>query len=138
MIQIRRAESVDLETLKAWDRHITQAQLQKAVEDGYVFLAEDAGRFAGWLRYNLFWDSIPFLNMLFVLEEYRGQGVGKALMAFWEAEMVCHGFPDVLTSTVACEDAQHFYYKLDYETVGGFFPPEESYELILKKHLRKL
>lgn len=41
----------------------------------------------------------------------------------------------MLTSTAACEDAQHFYYSLGYETVGGFFPPEESYELILKKHL---
>lgn len=135
MIRIRRAEGADLNGLAAWDRHITRARLGKTIEDGRVFLAEQEGTFAGWLRYNLFWDSLPFLNMLYVPEEYRGQDVGKALMAFWEEEMVQQGFRDVLTSTAACEDAQHFYYSLGYESVGGFFPPEEGYELILKKHL---
>lgn len=135
MIPVRRAEVADLEALTQWDHHITQAQLKKAIEDGCVFLAEQEERLAGWLRYSLFWDSIPFLDMLFVLEGSRRQGIGRALMGFWEAEMAGLGFRDVLTSTAACEDAQHFYYLLGYETVGGFFPPEEGYELILKKHL---
>ncbi len=136
MTRIRRAQSADLDSLATWDRHITRKQLQKAIEDGCVFLAEQEGGFAGWLRYNLFWGSLPFLNMLYVLEEYRGQGIGKALMVFWEKEMAGQNFRDVLTSTAACEDAQHFYYGLGYETVGGFFPPEESYELILRKTLK--
>lgn len=135
MIRVRRAGNDDFETLQMWDRHVSGENLNKAIENGGVFLAESGGIFLGWLRYGLFWDSIPFLNMLYVLEEYRGQGAGKALMTFWEAEMGDHGFRDVLTSTAACEDAQHFYYSLGYETVGGFFPPEEGYELILKKHL---
>lgn len=134
MIRIRRACPGDLEILKSWDPHISEENLRKSIENGFVFLGEDQGKFAGWLRYNLFWDSIPFLNMLFVLEAYRGQGLGKALMAFWEQEMKDQGFRDGMTSTAAGEDAQHFYYGLGYETVGGFFPPRESYELILVKH----
>lgn len=135
MIRIRNAEKADLDTLAAWDKHVTRAQLEKAIRDGCVLLAQQEGSFAGWLRYNLFWDSIPFLNMLFVVEKYRGQGVGKTLMAHWENTMASRGYRDVLTSTAACENAQHFYYSLGYESVGGFFPPEEGYELILKKHL---
>lgn len=131
---IRRACLEDLEILKAWDRHISEESLKKSIENGFVYLVEADGTFTGWLRYNLFWDSIPFLNMLFVLEEYRGQGFGKALMTQWEQETRDQGFRDVMTSTSACEDAQCFYRKLGYETVGGFFPPQESYELILTKH----
>ncbi len=134
-MRIRRACPEDYETLKGWDHHISAENLRKTIEDGFVFLAETQEGFAGWLRYNLFWDSIPFLNMLYVREEYRGQGIGRALTAAWEAEMKRQGYYDLMTSTVACEDAQHFYYSLGYESVGGFFPPEESYELILRKHL---
>lgn len=125
----------DFETLRAWDRHIPEENLRKALENGSVLVARMEGQLAGWLRYNLFWDSIPFLNLLYVREEYRGQGIGRALMAHWEAQMEGLGHRHVLTSTVACEQAQHFYYALGYEAAGGFFPPEEGYELILKKRL---
>ena len=38
------------------------------------------GRNLGWLRWNLFWDEIPFMNMLYVLEHSRGVGLGRALV----------------------------------------------------------
>lgn len=87
MLQIRRAGDVDFKLLQKWDHHVSEENLEKAIENERVFLAESEGAFLGWLRYNLFWDSIPFLNMLYVLEEHRGQGVGKALMARWEKKM---------------------------------------------------
>ena len=43
--------------------------------------------FIGWLRFNLFWDNIPFMNMLYFLEDYREKGYGSQLASFWEQEM---------------------------------------------------
>ncbi|WP_407926351.1 GNAT family N-acetyltransferase [Gehongia tenuis] len=87
------------------------------------------------LRYNLFWDHTPFMNMLYLLNEYRGKGLGQKLVSFWEAQMRSEGYPLVMTSTVSCEYAQHFYYKLGYAAVGGFTAQDGSYELILEKSL---
>lgn len=135
MIQIRRAGPADWETLKEWDRHIPAENLKKSLENGFVLIAEENGVLAGWLRYNLFWDSIPFLNLLLVVGRFRGRGVGRGLTEAWEKEMAKRNYAAVMTSTAADEYAQHFYDRLGYRTVGGFFPPEEGYELLLEKRL---
>lgn len=86
----------------------------------YIVEAEDS--IAGWLRYGLFWDNTPFMNMLYLLEEYRGKGLGSALVSHWERELLARGFSTVMTSTASDEYAQHFYHKLGYRAVGGFTP----------------
>ena len=54
-------------------------------------VAEENDEFIGWLRFNLFWDNTPFMNMLFVLEPHRGKGIGRQLVTCWEREMRQHG-----------------------------------------------
>ena len=98
-------------------------------------MAEEGEALAGWLRWNLFWDNSPFLNLLFVLEARRGGGLGRALAEHWEERMREAGYGAVMTSTQAGECAQHFYAKLGYEAVGGFLPPGEGYELMFCKKL---
>lgn len=39
---------------------------------------------------------------------------------YWENEMKQQGYETLMTSTRADEYAQHFYFKLGYEVVGGF------------------
>jgi len=34
------------------------------VQRGRILIAEDNGNPIGWLRWGLFWDEIPFMNML--------------------------------------------------------------------------
>ncbi len=130
---IRFAFEKDLEFLHRHDRHISLEELRYAVARRRVLVAEERGALAGWLRYNLFWDNTPFMNLLYVLEEYRGKGVGKELAAFWEGEMARRGFGVFMTSTQSDEYAQHFYRKLGYRDVGGFQFPGESFELIFVK-----
>ena len=92
-------------------------------------------RSVGWLRYNLFWDNTPFMNMLYILEEFRGEGFGKEFVAFWEVLMKKLGYEIVITSTASDEYAQHFYNKLGYSVIGGFTIVGDPYELILSKKL---
>ena len=93
------------------------------------------GNFVGWLRWNLFWDEIPFMNMLYFLEEYRGKGYGTQMVKFWESEMVKLGYDKVMTSSQANEFAQHFYRKLGYQDAGSFFPFCNDLEIIFTKEL---
>ncbi|MGN0637001.1 MAG: GNAT family N-acetyltransferase [Huintestinicola sp.] len=132
---IRTAELSDAELLLSFDRHISPSELESIIGLGRVFILECEGRFAGWLRYGLFWDNTPFMNMLFLLEEYRGRGLGAGFVKFWERKMAEYGYSEVMTSTASDEYAQHFYNRLGYMTVGGFAPSGEPFELILSKNL---
>lgn len=134
-MDIRTATPEDLKALEQLERHISPDALRRAVTEGRVYLADEGGQVLGWLRWGMFWDSIPFLNMLYFLEEHRGRGLGRRMMAHWEAQMRALGHDLVMTSTAADEYAQHFYHKLGYETVGGFFHRDDPYELLLSKQL---
>lgn len=47
--------------------------------------------------------------------------------------MSAAGYGKVMTSTLENEDAQHFYRRLGYETLGKFLPFDTEYELIMGK-----
>lgn len=132
---IRTAVASDLPTLVTHDHHISQSELETLIRLGRVTVLEVDGEFAGWLRWNLFWDNTPFLNMLYLLERHRGKGYGTEMMVHWEAQMRHLGFDRVLTSTASDEYAQHFYQKLGYSALGGFTPFGDSYELFFGKIL---
>lgn len=134
-MDIRTAKISDAENIVNYDKHISPDELVKSVRLERVYIAEDGGRLAGWVRYNLFWDNTPFLNMLFVLDKFRGKGIGKTLMNFWEQQMRMNGFSHVMTSSQQNEYAQHFYIKCGYKAVGGFIPYDEGYEIIFSKAL---
>ena len=133
---IRMATMNDLSRIVEQDRHISPEELKSLISLGRVAVAEDEERFLGWLRWNLFWDNTPFLNMLYLPEPHRGKGYGKTMMAWWEREMHSQGFDTLMTSTASDEYAQHFYQKLGYSAVGGFALPGEVYELIFVKNLK--
>lgn len=134
-MKIYCAEKEDIALLAEYDKHISKEELKNAVHLRRIYLAEEKGKLAGWLRYNLFWDSIPFMNLLFILDGYRGKGFGRQLVTFWEEEMARQGNKMVMTSTQSNEYAQHFYFKIGYQAVGGFRLDGDFYEVIFSKTL---
>lgn len=134
-MKIRLAQTNDLERLSLNDKHINKSELENLIRLNRVYIIEINGKFIGWLRYNLFWDNTPFMNMLYILEENRGQGLGKLLVEHWEKEMKTFGYNIVMTSTASDEYAQHFYMKLGYKAIGGFTPFGDPFEVILSKQI---
>lgn len=132
---IRYAEEREFDIIRKHDRHISERELENAIHAKRVLVMYQNDCFAGWLRFNLFWDEIPFMNMLYLLEEYRGQGYGGRLVDFWEKEMVDSGYKMVLTSTLSNEQAQFFYRKNGYVDCGSLLLPGEALEIILRKDI---
>lgn len=132
---IRIATQKDLSRIGEQDRHISREELGNLIALGRVAVAEEGEAFLGWMRWNLFWDNTPFLNMLYLQEPHRGKGYGKAMMDWWEAEMQSRGYDTLMTFSASDEYAQHFYQKLGYSAIGGFFLPGDPYELIFAKKL---
>lgn len=132
---IRIAALSDLPFLSAHDHHVALPELDSAIRRGRILLIECDGQPAGWLRWSLFWDNTPFMNMLYLLDGYRMQGLGRTLVGCWEQAMREAGHSLLMTSTQANEAAQLFYRHLGYRDIGGFMLPGEPYELILIKEL---
>lgn len=137
MIEIRYATIADKEILLSKDSHIKESVWEETIKSSREIIMFVDNNFAGWLRWNLFWDEIPFMNMLYFLEEYRGKGYGTQIVRFWESEMIKLGYDKVMTSSQANEFAQHFYRKFGYQDAGSFFPFCNDLEIIFTKELKK-
>lgn len=134
-MEIRYAGKEDFVLLHSHDRHIRADELQNSIEAKRVLVMLCGERLAGWLRYNLFWDSLPFLNMLYFFDAYRGKGYGGRLVRYWEQEMTRAGYREVLTSTLSSERGQFFFRKCGYTDCGSLLLPGEPSELILRKDI---
>lgn len=106
------------------------------IRDGFVYAILSDEKIVGILRYSLFWQTIPFLDLLYLDERLRGKGLGTAAMAQWENEMGKLGYNYVMLSTQEDETAKFFYEKLGYRNIGVFLPPEQdAQELMYGKQL---
>lgn len=123
------------------DRHLPEAEFENKVQrqQGYVLLTEEGP--VGLMRYSLFWDSIPFCNLLFIDAAHQNRGYGRQLMAHWESDMKARGYGMLLTSTQVDETAQHFYRRLGYRDCGGLLIDIPAYaqpmELFLCKAIER-
>jgi len=134
-VTTRVASTSDLPFLGDADEHLSADQLADLVSAGRVMVVEVEGDVVGFLRCGLFWDQVPFMNLLWVLPDRRGQGVGTALVAAWERFQRAAGHNLVLTSTMSNERSQHLYRRLGYVDTGALLLPNEPAELILRKPL---
>ena len=143
------AQSKDKQKIARLDTHISSLLLDECIRKGQIYVLKDdsvknggqnhRGKdpVVGVLRYSLFWQAIPFLDLLYIDEAYRNRGFGTQMMHEWETAMAACGYEYVMTSTQADEQAWRFYEKLGYRKVGGFFPPEqEAEEWMYLKRLR--
>jgi ribosomal protein S18 acetylase RimI-like enzyme len=134
-MKIRYGENKDFTWLIEYDKHISEEILKNKISNKEFYVVEENENLIGWLRYNLFWDSIPFMNMIYFLEKYRKMGFGSKLVMYWEDEMKKKGHKYLMTSTQSNEEAQHFYRKMGYTEIGGFKYLDDPYEIMFFKRI---
>ncbi len=132
---IRIATMNDFAVLAQNDKWIDPSAIEGKIQDKQIYVVYEGDDFVGWLRYGLFWDNTPFMNMLRLLEPYRGRGIGNRLVYFWEKEMKNKGYNVLMTSSAQNEHAQHFYVKLGYKAIGSFTLEAEPLEIIFEKYI---
>lgn len=123
-VTTRIATNSDLLFLGEEDRHVSPDDLADLVSAGRVMLVEVDGVVVGFLRWGLFWDQVPFMNLLWVVPEWRCQGVGTTLVDAWETSQRADGHSLVLTSTMSDERSQHLYRRLGYVDSGVLLLPD--------------
>lgn len=118
MLEIRKVEHKDKECWFSFDQHISEDEFYCKVNNGTGYVIWKDSQPIGVFRYNMFWDSIPFVTLIYLQEEQRENGIGKEVMLLWENEMKTKGHKTVMTSTQVDETAQHFYRKIGYKDCG--------------------
>ncbi|WP_339293181.1 GNAT family N-acetyltransferase [Paenibacillus sp. FSL W8-0187] len=134
-MEIEFARESDYTYIIERDKHISETLVRVKIREGEIFILRESNKEIGWMRFGYFWDNTPFMNMIWIDEEYRGQGIGKKVVLFWEDLMRQRGFKVVMTSTQSNEDAQHFYRKLEYKDTGCLLQENDPLEVILTKKL---
>lgn len=135
-INVREAEEGDFDKLSANDDHVSARVLIDQIKERHILTAYADGAFAGWLRYSIFHEDIPFMNSLHIIEEYRGMKAGTSLVNELEHTMKKRGYNNIMVSAVKNSDAQHFFRKLGYKELGGYTPiGQKDYEIIFGKKL---
>lgn len=139
MFQIRYVSENDKPFWFTHDKHLSENEFELKVRDKRGYIISNEIQPVGVMRYNLFWDNIPFLTLIYLEESCRGMGFGRQAMLFWESEMRELGYKMVMTSTQVDEQAQHFYRKLGYKDKGSLFldntPIEQPQEMLMLKVL---
>ena len=132
---LRPAAEGDFDFIRTLDCHISDVELRRKIAAGLVLLIADGSRRCGVLRWGLFWDNTPFLNLICLAEPFRRRGLGSRALAEWEEARRRAGYKLVLTSTLSNEEAQHFYRRRGYRDCGCLLLPGEPNELLLLKEL---
>lgn len=139
MFEIQYITEADKEFWFTLDKHMSEDEFLLKVRDKRGYILRDNNIPVGVLRYNLFWDNIPFLTLIHFAEESQGKGFGRMAMLHWEHEMQELGYTIVMTSTQVDEQAQHFYRKLGYIEKGSLSfdntPLAQPMEMFFMKNL---
>ncbi len=121
MITIRKAELHDEKFWFRLDEHIPKSEFERNVRNGTAYVLSDNARCVGLLRYGLFWDEIPFCNLLCIEPKEQHKGYGTRLLQYWEKEMKSDGYGVLLTSAQSDESSQNFYRKNGFTDCGCLF-----------------
>lgn len=139
MFHMRYATLEDKDFWFTLDRHIKEKEFENKLMLNQCYVIEEDHKSIGVFRYNLFWDNIPFLNLIYLDWDYHNKGIGTKAMLFWEEEMRQLGYEVVMTSTMVEETSQHFYRKLQYKDCGCLIkdvhPLIETMEMFMIKQL---
>lgn len=118
MFKIRYATIDDIKFWNTVDKHISESELVKKIDSQRAYILLDENDVIGIMRFNLFWDNIPFLTMIYINTDCQGKEYGRRAVEYWEEEMRKQGYTMVMTSTQVDEGAQHFYRKIGYKDCG--------------------
>jgi GNAT superfamily N-acetyltransferase len=137
-VNVCEAAEGDLAWCLATDGYLDEAGLLPKIRAREILVAESEGVTVGFLRFELMWSAVPFIAQLRVVEAYRRQGVGEALLRTVEERARERGSIAVLSSIALGSDrtaALGWHTAMGFEGFGvvdGIFPGEQAEAFYVK------
>ena len=119
---VRYADSLgfDLE-FQGFSRELAELPGEYASPRGCILLAEAAQGYAGCVALRPLQDKICEMKRLYVIPEYQGRGIGRALAGSVIGEARKKGYQKMRLDTVeSMKAAQRLYVSLGFETIEAY------------------
>lgn len=137
-MEIKTATANDKEFVMRIDKHINDVDYDNGIYTKSCFILWEQSQRIGIITHCVLWNNIPFMNLIYVIEEYRGNGFAKQAIINWENEMKNRGYKMVMISTQVDENAQNLYRKLGYIDCGGIVFNDTPFDQPMEMFLRKV
>ena len=103
-IRVRFANRMDLDGCIALDHPAMPAEVIRCkVEQREIIVAEGAGQFVGYLRLEYLWSVVPYVALVWVVDNQRQQGIGRAMLRYLESVLREEGHTALYSSSQANE-----------------------------------
>ena len=119
-IKVRFANQIDLDRCIALDHPTILAEvIKRKVEQREIIVAEKAGRLVGYLRLEYLWSIVPYIALIWVVEDQRHQGIGSAMLHYLENALREQGHTALYSSSQANEpEPQAWHRHVGFEECG--------------------
>jgi len=99
----RFAGPEDLEWCVVEDDHVTEQVIRNKIVNDEIIIAELDGQPIGYLRLEYLWSNIPYIGVIFVIELYQHEGIGRKILSFLEDYLQNRGHNQLFSSSQANE-----------------------------------
>jgi len=140
-IEVRFANQVDLDGCIALDHPTMSAEvIKRKIEQREIIVAEKAGRLVGYLRIEYLWSIVPYIALIWVVEDQRREGIGRAMLRYLENVLREQGHTALYSSSQANEpEPQAWHRHVGFEECGFIAGINEGGigEIFFRKSLRR-
>jgi ribosomal protein S18 acetylase RimI-like enzyme len=103
-MNIRFALSSDFQNIRQFDPHsnyIDPEKIKQKIAANEIILALRDQEIVGIIKFSYFWATRPYIDLVWVKQDFRRQGIGKQLIHYLEEYLVKEGYTHLLTSAEA-------------------------------------
>jgi N-acetylglutamate synthase-like GNAT family acetyltransferase len=120
-IKVRFASQTDLDGCIALDHPTMPVEvIKRKVEQREIIVAENMPqRLVGYLRLEYLWSSVPYIALIWVVEDQRQRGIGSAMLRYLENALRQQGHTALYSSSQANEpEPQAWHRHVGFEECG--------------------
>ncbi len=119
-IKVRFADPMDLGGCIAMDDPNLPAEIiERKIAQHEIIVAEKAGRLVGYLRLEYLWSMVPYIGLIWVVEDQRQQGIGRAMLRYLEGILCRQGHKTLYSSSQANEpEPQAWHRHIGFQECG--------------------
>lgn len=119
-INIRLAAIADVDSCFPFDHHMDRDELTFKIKREDLVLATLDAVVIGYLRLEYLWSQHPFIAQIYILDAYRGQGIGTLLFCFLKKKLKNEGYTKLYSSSQSNEPmAQRWHLKMGFSLCGS-------------------
>lgn len=139
-IFVRFAKTSDFRKIRKFDPHsqyLDPKKIKRKVQDKEVILAREGEEIVGILKFSYFWQTRPFIDLIFVDEKYRGKGISVLLLKFLERFLVKEKYAYLFSSSE--QKAQNWHKHMGFKEMGKLtkinLPHDKTAEIFFSKKI---